>query len=71
MYRVQDGIIRTHCGRSHFLSEIVGANVFLKKDFAQFTGSFKERGARNALLLLSDEEKSRGVIAASAGMHIG
>jgi len=52
------------------LSEIVGANVFLKSEFRQFTGSFKERGARNAIQkLLQGEERPVGVIAASAGNH--
>jgi len=41
----------------------------LKKDLMQFTGSFKERGASNSLLLLSNEEKAEGVCAASAGNH--
>jgi hypothetical protein len=39
------------------------------RQYKQFTGSFKERGARNALLQLPDEQKKRGVIAASAGNH--
>jgi threonine dehydratase len=44
-------------------------NIFLKKDYLQYTGSFKERGARYTLVMLSDEEKARGVISASAGNH--
>ncbi|ERL90907.1 hypothetical protein D910_08252 [Dendroctonus ponderosae] len=51
------------------ISQLTGMSIFLKKDFLQHTGSFKERGARYALLKLSDEEKSRGVIAASLGNH--
>jgi threonine dehydratase len=51
------------------LSEICGCTIFLKKDFTQFTGSFKERGGRNSLMLLSAEEKEKGVITASAGNH--
>nr|CAD7461623.1 unnamed protein product [Timema tahoe] len=43
--------------------------VYLKKDFLQYTGSFKERGARYALLMLSDEKKMKGVISASLGNH--
>ncbi|CAM9777618.1 unnamed protein product, partial [Ectocarpus sp. 4 AP-2014] len=43
--------------------------VYLKQEFSQFTGSFKERGARNALMCLDEEERKRGVIAASAGNH--
>ena len=54
--------------RSH-LSDDTGMNIFLKKDFMQYTGSFKERGARYTLVMLSDEEKARGVISASAGNH--
>jgi threonine dehydratase len=69
MYRVRDGVVRTSCKKSHFLSELCQAEVYLKHEFAQFTGSFKERGARNALMLLTPEEKKRGVIAASAGNH--
>jgi len=44
-------------------------NIFLKKDYMQYTGSFKERGARYTLVMMSDEEKKRGVISASAGNH--
>ncbi|OQR82897.1 threonine dehydratase catabolic [Achlya hypogyna] len=69
MYRVRDGIHQTSCNYSSFLSKRMGYELFLKKDYRQMTGSFKERGARNALMLLSDEQKARGVIAASAGNH--
>merc|ERR1719217_1196441 len=51
------------------MSEITGANIFLKSEHRQFTGSFKERGARNSLLSLSEEEARVGVVAASAGNH--
>ena len=61
--------MRTHCDYSPAISELCGTDVFLKRDFAQRTGSFKERGARNALLSLSDDEKDRGVVCASAGNH--
>lgn len=44
-------------------------DLYLKKDFLQTTGSFKERGARNALLKLSQEQKEAGVISASLGNH--
>lgn len=44
-------------------------DIYLKKEFLQFTGSFKERGARYALLMLSDEQKKTGVISASLGNH--
>lgn len=68
-YRIASGIRRTHCDKSQFLSELCGCNVWLKKDFTQFTGSFKERGGRNALMSLSPEEAAKGVITASAGNH--
>ncbi len=67
--RVEPHIIRTPCERSVSLSERFGMNVFLKRDLLQKTGSFKERGACNALLQLSVEERKAGVIAASAGNH--
>ncbi|CAG9565538.1 unnamed protein product [Danaus chrysippus] len=67
-YRIQSGIIKTPCVKSH-MSSIFGMDIYLKNDFLQHTGSFKERGARNALLLLSSEAKSRGVISASLGNH--
>src|SRR3546814_5038334 len=48
---------------------MVGAEVWLKFENLQFTAAYKARGALNALLLLDDEAKARGVIAASAGNH--
>jgi threonine dehydratase len=51
------------------LSDLTGAKIFCKLDLLQRTGSFKERGARNALLLLDDAARARGVVAASAGNH--
>ena len=51
------------------LSEITGMKIFCKLDNLQRTGSFKERGARNALAQLSRDQQKRGVIAASAGNH--
>ena len=57
------------CPESIPLSEITGARVYCKLDNFQLTGSFKERGARNALLQLEPAQKKRGVIAASAGNH--
>ena len=59
----------TPCPESIPLSEITGARIFCKLDNLQRTGSFKERGARNALLRLTPAQKKRGVIAASAGNH--
>jgi threonine dehydratase len=63
------GVKRTYCDHSTFLSELCGCKVYLKKDLSQFTGSFKERGARNALLNLTKEQRSLGVVCASAGNH--
>ncbi|HEX4859129.1 MAG TPA: threonine ammonia-lyase [Usitatibacteraceae bacterium] len=62
-------IICSPCLQSRTLSEITGANVFLKFENHQFTASFKERGALNKLASLDGDERSRGVIAASAGNH--
>ena len=67
--RIADGIYLSPCPESIPLSEIAGCRVYCKLDYLQRTGSFKERGARNALLLLSPEQRARGVIAASAGNH--
>ncbi len=67
--RIDDGIYRSPCPPSIPLSELTGCEVFCKLDLLQRTGSFKERGARNALLLLNESQKNSGVIAASAGNH--
>jgi len=67
--RIRSGIYRSACPPSIPLSDLTGCRVFCKLDLLQRTGSFKERGARNALLLLDDTQKSRGVVAASAGNH--
>jgi threonine dehydratase len=67
--RVAGHIERTPCRYSRTLSEITGAQVWVKFENLQFTASYKERGALNKLLTLGDNEKKRGVIAASAGNH--
>jgi len=67
-YRIKDGIIITPCDRSHMNSDL-GLEMYFKKDYMQFTGSFKERGARYTLKKLSAEQRAIGVIAASAGNH--
>jgi threonine dehydratase len=67
--RINGSVIRTPCPESAALSELTGAQIFCKQEFLQRTGSFKERGARNALAQLSPEQVRRGVIAASAGNH--
>ena len=67
--RLQGQVLDTPCVESRTLSEIVGAQVFLKFENLQFTASFKERGACNKLAHLTAEERARGVIAMSAGNH--
>jgi threonine dehydratase len=67
--RLNGSIQYTQCPASAALSELTGAKVFCKQEFLQRTGSFKERGARNALSQISPEQALRGVIAASAGNH--
>lgn len=67
--RLRDHVLHTPCVASQTLSDIVGAQVFLKFENLQFTASFKERGACNRLQLLTEQEKARGVIAMSAGNH--
>jgi threonine dehydratase len=65
--RIDGAVVRTPMLVSRTLSEIVGAEVWLKFENLQFTAAYKERGALNKLLQLTPEERSRGVIAASAG----
>ena len=67
--RLQGQVLRTPCVASRTLSEITGAQVFLKFENLQFTASFKERGACNKLVQLWPDERARGVIAMSAGNH--
>lgn len=67
--RIGDAIVRTPLMHSKTLSNIAGAEIWLKFENLQFTAAYKERGALNALLLLTDEQRERGVIAASAGNH--
>src|SRR5882757_1673792 len=59
----------TPCVHSRTLSQMTGAEVYLKFENLQFTASFKERGALNRLAKLSAAERARGVIAVSAGNH--
>ena len=66
---IAGAIADTPCTLSKTLSEITGAQVFLKFENHQFTASFKERGALVKLLSLSPDQRVRGVIAASAGNH--
>jgi len=67
--RIAGAVIITDFDHSRTLSEMVGAEVYLKFENLQFTSSFKERGALNRLALLTSEERARGVIAMSAGNH--
>lgn len=67
--RIAPSIVNTRFEHSLTLSEILGTEVWLKFENLQFTSSFKERGALNKLLQLSEAEKSQGVIAMSAGNH--
>jgi threonine dehydratase len=67
--RIAGQVVRTPTLHSKTLSEITGAEIWLKFENLQFTAAYKERGALNALLQLSDEQRAKGVIAASAGNH--
>ena len=67
--RLQGQVLDTPCVESRTLSQVTGAQVFLKMENLQFTASFKERGACNKLVQLSAEERARGVVAMSAGNH--
>ncbi len=67
--RIAGAVVRTPTLHSRTLSSITGAEVYLKFENQQFTAAYKERGALNALLQLTDEQRARGVIAASAGNH--
>jgi threonine dehydratase len=67
--RIADAVYYSPCPPSIPLSEITGMKILCKLDNLQRTGSFKERGARNALAQLSRDQQKRGVIAASAGNH--
>ena len=69
MGRIRDSIYLSPCARSEDLSQITSNSVYLKLDNLQRTGAFKERGALNKLLTLTEQERARGVIAASAGNH--
>ena len=67
--RIAGAVYYSPCQHSIPLSEITGMEIFCKLDNLQRTGSFKERGARNALSQLPPDQQKRGVIAASAGNH--
>lgn len=67
--RIAGSVVHTPTMRSGTLSDLTGANVYLKFENLQFTAAYKERGALNKLLLLDKATRERGVIAASAGNH--
>ena len=67
--RLRGNLLVTPCTYSRTLSQVTGAEVFLKFENLQFTAAFKERGALNKLLSLTPAERKRGVIAMSAGNH--
>lgn len=67
--RIAGHVVRTDMDHSRTLSKICGCEVYLKFENLQFTAAYKERGALNALLHLTQEQRDRGVIAASAGNH--
>jgi threonine dehydratase len=69
LVRVRKSIYVSPCTRSETFSNLTGHALYLKLENRQRTGAYKERGALNKLLSLTDEDRSRGVIAASAGNH--
>ena len=67
--RIRRYILKTPLLESLYISQVSKAHVFLKLESEQYTGSFKIRGATNKVILLTAEEKKRGVITASTGNH--
>ena len=67
--RIAGAVERTPSAHSRTLSAVLGADVVVKFENLQFVAAFKERGALNKLLLLTEEERARGVVAMSAGNH--
>ncbi len=67
--RIRDSIYLSPFVRSETFSKLTGNTIFFKLENLQMTGSYKERGALNKILLLTDDERRKGVIAASAGNH--
>ncbi|KRX90231.1 L-threonine dehydratase catabolic TdcB [Trichinella pseudospiralis] len=68
-YVIKDAVVKTPCLKAVRLSENIGYQIYLKREFMQETGSFKERGARYALSQIPIEKRKNGAIAASAGNH--
>jgi len=69
MVRIRESIVVTPFLHSEKFSRLTGNTIFLKLENHQITGSFKERGALNKILGLTEDERRRGVISASAGNH--
>jgi threonine dehydratase len=67
--RIESEVVRTPCALSRRLDDLLACRIALKLESQQRTGSFKDRGALNRLLQLTDKERSRGVVTASAGNH--
>jgi len=67
--RIAPGILHTPTVRSRSLSQTIAGQVYYKTENRQTTGSYKERGALNAMLMLSDAARARGVMTMSAGNH--
>jgi threonine dehydratase len=67
--RLHGHLLNTPCVESRTLSQLTGAQIYLKFENLQYTASFKERGACNKLAQLTEDERQRGVIAMSAGNH--
>ena len=67
--RIKDHVRRTTFGRSSMISQLTGADVWLKMENQQHTGSFKFRGAINKMLTLSQSERESGIYGASTGNH--
>jgi threonine dehydratase len=67
--RIAAAVRHTPLRRCYALGEIAGAEIYLKREFEQITGSFKLRGAFNAIAMMSADERARGVVASSAGNH--
>src|SRR5574338_411815 len=67
--RIRDRIYLSPCARSETLSRLTGTSAFLKLENLQMTGAYKERGALNKLLALTEAERGRGLVATSAGNH--
>jgi threonine dehydratase len=67
--RIRDSIFLSPFVRSETFSKLTGNSIYFKLENLQMTGSYKERGALNKILLLTNDERRKGVLAASAGNH--